>query len=207
MPIETLLLMVRPYTMVEDNRLQNLYWLCEQTAGAGIPGAVVECGVCDGGSAAVLGASALNGRELWLFDTFEGIPEPGPLDGEFARGYSGTMKGSVEIVEKLIARTGFAPERLFLRKGNFSEAFCENLPETIAFLHIDCDWYESVLLCLETLYGRVSAGGVVVLDDFGYWEGARRAFYRFCQTRQVEPLLERVGATQAWWVKGRENNR
>ena len=78
---------------------------------------------------------------------------------------------------------------------------------SIAFLHIDADWYDSVQLALETFYDRVSTGGVIILDDFGHWEGCREAFYDFAADRGIKPLLERFGHTQAYWIKDRTHNR
>ncbi len=63
------------------------------------------------------------------------------------------------------------------------------------------------LLTLETFYPAMPPGGCVVLDDFGYWPGCREAFYDFCRRSGEKPLLERVGGTQAWWIKGLAANR
>jgi O-methyltransferase len=60
---------------------------------------------------------------------------------------------------------------------------------------------------LDNFYKLIPEGGCIVLDDFGYWEGCREAFYDFCLKNNEKPLLERVGTTQAYWIKGRMNNR
>ena len=96
---------------------------------------------------------------------------------------------------------------MVIRKGLFIQTFKQTLPQRIALLHIDGDWYESVLLTLETFYPLVADGGVIILDDFGFWEGCRRAFYEFCRKYRVEPLIERVGDTQAYWIKGKQHQR
>ena len=109
--------------------------------------------------------------------------------------------------QPVVGLVGFPPERAVFRPGLFAETFTAALPHRVALLHLDCDWYDSVLAGLRTFYPRIPDGGIVVLDDFGFWEGTRRAFYAFCREFDVEPLLEHEGSTQAYWIKGREHNR
>ncbi len=203
-----LLEVVRPFTLSDPLRLSLLYGLaCEVLRD--VPGDIVECGVCNGGSAAILAAPLTQtpGRLLWLYDTFAGLPAPGPLDGREAPRYAGDLRGSREAVGQVIGRVGFPLSRAVFREGNFQETFQQPLPEAVALLHIDADWYEGVLSSLRTLYPRVPPGGIIVLDDFGHWEGARRAFYDFCKSEGIAPLIERVGYTQAFWRKGQEHSR
>ena len=103
-----------------------------------------------------------------------------------------------------------------IREGWFNETFqTEPRPHgAIAFLFIDCDWYGSVVESLETFYDSVPPGGVIALDDFGYWEGARRALGDWLTDRnrqpgrEVEfPLFERYGPDFLWWIKGSQHNR
>ena len=64
------------------------------------------------------------------------------------------------------------------------------------------------MVCLdEAVHERIPPGGVVVLDDFGWWEGCREAFYDFCSRHGEKPLLERVDCDQAYWIKGKTDNR
>merc|ERR1711879_137625 len=93
------------------------------------------------------------------------------------------------------------------RKGWFNETFRLPKPTQIAFLHIDNDWYQNVLDTLEAFYDRVSVGGVILFDDFGFWEGSRKALFRFCADRGLAPLVERVGQKQLYFIKGKGNNR
>merc|ERR1711957_832734 len=79
-------------------------------------------------------------------------------------------------------------------------------PSRIAFLYIDSDWYQNTLDALHTFYDLVVDGGVIALDDFGSWEGCRRAFFEFISERQLSPLLERVGRS-LFFVKSKEHNR
>lgn len=200
---------VRPYTLVDEIRLAALYGLMLEVSERGVEGHVVECGVGNGGSAAII-ASAINkdvNRHLWLYDTFTGLPKPSPLDGNLAQEYVGKIVGSVDKVKEVLGYVDFPLERVHIKKGLFEETFGGDLPERVAFLHIDADWYESVLIALRRFYPLLQDGGVVIIDDFGHWEGAREAFYDFCSECKIKPLLERVGYTQAFWRKGRTHNR
>ena len=199
---------VLAFSMSTRAVLQNLHGMATDVQRRGVPGDFVECGVCNGGSAAAIClAFADSGRKAWLYDSFEGMPETRPIDGPDAAAYHGKCVGAVEQVRAAVAVAGFPEADCIIRKGWFDKTFAEELPEKVAFLHVDCDWYDSVMLTLETFYDRVVEGGVIVLDDFGHWEGCREAFYDFIGRRNLKPLLERCGHTEAWWVKGKQHNR
>lgn len=204
-----LLRAVRPYTMSDRIRLSTLNTLAKEISSNHIAGDIVECGVCNGGSAAVMaaGIKESQGRSLWLYDTFAGIPPAQVTDGLLAQTFTGHFVGSEQMVTEALTKVRYPLERVVLKKGLFRDTFKDELPRHIALLHVDADWYESVLLTLQTFYPLVSDGGFIVLDDFGHWEGTRKAFYDFCQGEGIQPLLERVGATQAFWRKGLEHNR
>lgn len=173
-----------------------------------VPGDFVECGVYNGGSAGAL-ALALGGsqKHLWLYDSFEGLPPTLEVDGSEAPELVGHLVGSETLVRESMRVAGLTPERFTIRKGWFKDTFRERLPNKVSLLHIDADWYESVLLSLQTFYHLVSPGGLILLDDFGHWEGCREAFYDFVRACNIKPLLERVGHSQAYWIKDRSHNR
>lgn len=202
------------HSCIDRARLTNLYELAEDVQNRDVDGDFVECGCLHGGSAAILAGTILDSdRKLWLYDTFDKMPAPKGIDGPAAQVHAGTPVGTVEGVSRVVAGihsegVRFTRERVIFRKGLFDDTFSQQpLPEKIALLHIDCDWYESVNDCLDALYGRVSDRGFVILDDFGYFEGCRLAFYSFCERNGLAPLLERCGYTEAWWQKGATNNR
>lgn len=207
-PTQTDLTAMNGYTMSGLAVVEKLYRLGQDVAGRNIAGDFVECGVCDGGSAAAL-AYGLGDcdRRVWLYDSFEGLPPTTGLDGQFAETYVGACVGSEERVREALAIARIPNHRVVIRRGWFQDTFQQALPDSVALLHVDADWYESVLLSLDTFYDRVPDGGVILLDDFGHWEGCREAFYDFAQQRKIKPLLERFGHTQAFWVKGRTDNR
>ncbi len=203
-----LIRVVRPFTMISGLRLIMLYGLAREM-GSNIEGDIVECGVCNGGSAALIGAAIRDypNCSLLLYDTFEGLPAPSPKDGLLAHKFEGECKGSTEAVLEVLRKTRFPLERVVFRKGLFKDTFNEIPTKCVVLLHIDADWYDSVLHSLRTFYPLIPDGGIIVLDDFGFWEGAREAFYDFCKEQGIKPLLERVGPWQAFWRKGCEHNR
>lgn len=205
--MDALLEIVRGESMIPEVNLRRLHLLSAHAVRS-VDGDLVECGVYKGGSAAIIGQAALeHGRQLWLFDSFQGMPPTTAKDGEFAATIVGLGATPVEGVRQLLDRAGIGVDRYILREGLFAETFQQELPQRVAFLHIDADWYESVLASLRTFYDRVEPGGVIVLDDFGFWEGCREAYYDFVAERGIKPLLERCGVSQAYWLKGRNHNR
>lgn len=202
-----LLRKVQPYTLSDCNRLQKLIQLAKYVNQHNIPGDFVECGVYKGGSAAVIAQSLGEQRHLWLYDSFAGMPATGEKDGEAAKEYIGECLSSIDDVRQVMARVGTKPSQYTIKPGWFDQTFQAQLPQQVALLHCDADWYDSVKLVLKTFYPLIPEGGCVILDDFGYWEGCRAAFYDFCYQYDEKPVLERVTNSQAYWIKGKQHNR
>lgn len=199
---------LQPFTMSSADALRCLYRIGRDLSERGIAGDIVECGVFNGGSAGALACSlGKEPRHFWLYDSFAGMPPASAADGPAAAPYEGKGVGSVEKVREAMRLAGMAETAFTIRPGWFADTFQQPLPERVALIHIDCDWYDSVTLTLRTFYDRVSEGGVVILDDFGHWDGAREAFYDFISERGLKPLVERFGHSQLFWLKGRANNR
>lgn len=190
---------IRPYTMCGAARLLGLHRAVEAVVARGIPGSVVECGAARGGSAALMGLALKRlgeRRLLWVFDTFEGLPPPTEADAdwEIARLYTGSCRSTREEVEALFEQLSILGETRLV-KGLFQDTLPHVDPGAIALLHIDCDWYEGVRVCLDSLYDRVSPGGVIQFDDYGHWAGARAAVEAFFHRRGIEPCLRRLDYT------------
>jgi len=187
---------VRAYTMCSPARLKALHQGVEYVVRNRVDGDFVECGCARGGSAALIALSLRQmgeRRRLWLFDTFEGLPAPTASDPDFeiAELFTGSCLGQLDEVRELFQRQGLTDEVQFV-KGLFEDTLPSSAIERIALLHIDGDWYESVRVCLETLYDKVVPGGIIQLDDYGYWKGARKAVDEFLAKRAMGGTLERV---------------
>jgi O-methyltransferase len=195
---------VMPYTMVGRKRLEALYKLVREVERQRIVGDIVECGTCNGGTAAVLGYAGLNGnreRRLWLFDSFEGLPEPLPEDGEKAQSFTGLCLGKVECVEEILKEIHVPRERVYIVKGWFQDTFQTVDIPRIALLHIDADWYESVRLVLERFYDQVQPSGFIVFDDYGFWEGCRKAVDEFLSSMVAPPKLTKIDSRAVYLQK------
>lgn len=184
---------VQSYTMCGHARLRGLYEAVNYVVARNIPGDVVECGTARGGSAALLGLTLKQRaatRRLWVFDTFEGMPAPTAADPDYevAQRFVGACCGPLEEVTELFRRLQILP-RAQLVKGLVQTTLTRAEVGAIAVLHLDCDWYESVACCLEHLYDRVSPGGVIQIDDYGHWRGARRAVDEFLRRRGLPARL------------------
>lgn len=201
-----LLRKVRPYTLLTPEKLRSLKRLARLINDTGIEGDFVECGTYKGGSAGVL-SSEIAQRHLWLYDSFRGMPPVQEIDGEGAKEAVGACRADEADVIRILSLLGVLKAQYTIRKGYFDQTFKEPLPERVALLHCDADWYDSVTLVLETFYPRIPKGGCIILDDFGWWEGTRIAFYDFCFKYGEKPLLERVGTDQAYWIKEKEHWR
>jgi O-methyltransferase len=196
--------LVLPHTLAGLERVQNLYRLAQRIEGEGIPGDVVECGVYNGGTAAVLARVATHSnldRTVWLFDSFQGMPKTTEVDGEQARAYVGEVRGSADQVRNLLRRAGADLSRVRIVEGLFQDTFPTVEVPRIALLNIDADWYESVKLCLEEFYDHVVPGGFVSLDDYGHWPGCKLAVDEFFQGRGLSYQLRAVDYTARWFQK------
>lgn len=197
---------VRPWSMATADALLTLKKLACSVNVDGVEGDFVECGTCRGGSSALL-ATELKSRHLWLYDSFQGMPKTTPQDGTEAPKWIGTCAANQSDVEQALASVSCAKENYTIRPGWFQTTFKQPLPTAVALLHLDCDWYDSIMIGLRTFYPLMPRGGAIILDDFGCWEGTREAFYDWCVEAGEKPLLWRTGASQAHWIKGQTESR
>lgn len=184
--------------MIAPRLLFAMHDIARDVARRGIKGDIVECGVWNGGSLALLAAAMGGDRIAWAFDSFEGLPPPSAEDPEIVRSswFAGWNVGSPARVAEAWARCGLPKERLHVVPGWFEETFPRSEIPAIAVLHIDADWHDSVLLCLERWFDRVEKGGVVILNDWNLYAGADKAVADFLGRRapgtEVRPL-SRIG--------------
>jgi hypothetical protein len=212
---------VRPYTMTSPTRIWALVNAIGYISANRIEGDICEAGVWRGGSimaAALKLKSAGDLRSLWLYDTFGGMAKPIEIDKAISNGvpayeeWSQHQRGSdvnewcfasLEDVRRNLESTGYPMERVRFVAGKVEETLSTpgNIPDKIALLRLDTDWYESTKAELEALYDRLSPGGVLIIDDYGYWEGQRRAVDAFFASRPSKILLDRIDSIGRIGVK------
>jgi len=208
---------VEPFTMTSLERGYALYRSVLHLLNRKLPGSFIECGVWKGGSALLMALTILaegaTPRDIYLFDTFRGMPEPGEEDkiawsGESVKGrwkrqdFADWAVGRKEVAERILS-TGYPPHRLHLVEGDVEETLLPFSRETgpVALLRLDTDWYASTRVELEVLYPRLQRGGVLIIDDYGHFTGARKAVDDYFGEREDVPLLSRVDYTGRVGVK------
>lgn len=184
------------YTGIASRRARSIIEAARKVDRRGVEGAIVDCGVWNGGSTILLGTGAPT-REVWAFDSFEGMPKPGPEDVDVGPEWEGQVAGSEEMLREGFARYAGRPERLHVVRGWFNDTFPVVADEvgTVAALHVDADWYDPCLLALETFYPRLAVGGIVLVDDLRMWQGARRATAEY---RARHGIRDRLVAAHYW---------
>jgi O-methyltransferase len=203
---------VRPWTMTGADKIYALIQAVRYVNRHRIPGDVVECGVWRGGSMQAAARTLLSvgdtSRDLHLFDTFDGMPPPTERDvrrsdertAEELLAEQTRERGPVwavatlEDVKEGFQQVPYPSERIHFVQGRVEETIPEAAPEQISILRLDTDWYESTRHELEHLYPRLSPGGVLLLDDYGYWEGAREAVDEFLDQTGERLLLVRMAS-------------
>lgn len=198
------------YTMLRCRALRSLDQLCRHLRRQAIDGDIVQCGVWKGGSATVMAHATKANRHLWLYDSFEQtLPTPTPKDRRKPKRFVDKLKASPDDVYEVMSLVGISRSRYTIRQGWFEDTFKMELPNQVALLHCDCDWYESVILTLETFYPLMPKGGIIVLDDYNAWVGCREAFFDFCFKYNIRPRLMALAGSPrtlsrrspVYWIK------
>ena len=209
---------VRPYTMTSPERITALCNAVQYISRYDIPGDIVECGVWRGGSmmAAALTLMHLGDttRRLVLFDTFEGMTPSGELDRDSVTGFTAAELLAVsprssnywgysplKEVCRNVGKTNYPSGKIDFVKGPVEKTIPESAPDRIALLRLDTDWYNSTRHELIHLYPRLSAKGVLIIDDYGEWEGARKAMDDYVFENGLEVFLSRVDRTGRLLIK------
>lgn len=222
---------VRDRTMLSFECLATLYNQVRHCEEAGITGAFVECGVWKGGAVGLMAlanqAFGVRPRHLHLFDAFDDICEPDPaVDGaraiaevvEWGRVAESDLKGRLaplkgiydrrggpgrleEVRQLLETDIGYDSDYLHYHPGWFQNTLSAVDLVDIAILRLDGDWYASTKICLEELYPRVVAGGFVIIDDYGAYDGCRRAVDEFRDAGRIGEYLNHVNTDCRYWIK------
>jgi O-methyltransferase len=210
-----------PNTKTSPERMFALYEAVRYIIQAGIPGDFVECGVWKGGSSMVM-AFALRElkhmqQKIYLYDTFEGMTRPTEKDTVAGLGLpalpdwekhpktQGTCVdwcyAPLDEVKKNMSLTGYPEGNLVYVKGLVEETIPRIIPGRIALLRLDTDWYESTYHELKHLFPLLSPGGVLIIDDYGHWAGAREAVDQYFSESSTPILLHRVDYTGRVGIK------
>jgi hypothetical protein len=191
---------VKPYTMTSRERVENLLKLVYEVDDKNIEGSLVECGVWKCGMLGVMSLANTKNRNVYGFDSFEGLPAPQENDGNTAIGWEGTLKVSLQEACINLKNMG---ANASLIKGFFNDTLRNYKQQIgkISVLRLDGDWYESTMTCLDELYDLVSPGGFIIIDDYGHWEGCRKATDDFRAKRNIFSTMNQSDYTEVWWKK------
>lgn len=214
---------VQPFTMTSLERAFALWSAVNSVIDNAIPGAFVECGVWKGGSSMLIALTLLargaGDRELILFDTFSGMTEPGPADRDYdghaaAQLMTGALGAEmaelvraaapVEAVRAAMASTGYDMRFVRFVEGDVRQTLAATQTLRIALLRLDTDFYDSTITELNYLYPRLAKGGVLIVDDYGHWQGARKAvdeYFADAARPFARPMLWAIDYTGRGGVK------
>lgn len=190
-------------TYLDASALADLYRAVERAEAESRVGVLVEAGVALGGSSIIMAAAKKPTRPFYMYDAFEMIPAPSERDGsdahnryaEIASGkargiqgeaYYGYQNNLYEQVRKSLRDAGFPPEEHHIQmvRGFYEDAL--HVDEPVALAHLDCDWYDSVMVCLRRIAPHLVSGGVLIVDDYEHWSGCRKAVDEYFAGREDE---------------------
>lgn len=163
------------------------------------PGDIVECGVYQGGSVMTMASTLLelnDLRTIWLYDTFTGMTPPEAIDidlhGKFGGHYEGANVADLNDVKACVGQAGYPEDRLVWVKGDVIQTLTTTVPDRIAVLRLDTDWYASTYAELKYLYPLLSKGGILMIDDYGHWQGCKKAVDDYFEEQGIDPELEEI---------------
>lgn len=207
---ELIKIKTRHLTYLATKDLFNLYKAAKAVEQAGIRGVFIETGCALGGSAIAIGKAKSMRRRFRIYDTFGMIPPPTDKDGtdvhvryqEIKSGRSAGIGGDMyygytenlqEVVAANLDQHGIPPatNNITLVKGYFEDTLA--ISEPVAFAHVDCDWYESVKVCLHQIVPNLAAGGKIVFDDYYEWSGCRRAVDEYFEDKRARYGFKTIG--------------
>ncbi len=199
---------VKPFTMTSVERIVCLINAVSYISDNKIAGDIAECGVWRGGSmmtvALTLMARGDTNRKLYLYDTYEGMSAPTEFDksldgvsaeAQMNEGNEKWCYASIEDVRQNLLSTGYPKENIFFVKGKVEDTIPQTLPDNLSLLRLDTDWYESTKHELKHLFPRLAPEGVLVIDDYGHWQGARKAVDEYFAEQKRKVYLHRIDYT------------
>lgn len=198
---------VSPYSMTTAPRINCLFESLEFIRNNNIQGDFVECGVWRGGN--ILGMMKYlefhNNTEpnVWLYDTFCGMTPPETVDVDFMNNKAEDILqdvfclNSLEEVELALSHSNYPKEKVKYVIGDICQTLLDknNVPEKIALLRLDTDWYNSTKIELEVLWDKLEIGAPCIIDDYGHWQGCRKAVDEFLGNLSCEHEIEQIDYT------------
>jgi hypothetical protein len=201
----------KQYTVTSIERMFALYDASKYIVSSKIDGDMVECGVWKGGSsmlcAMTLKLMQETRKQVYLYDTFTGMTEPTEKDVDFkgkqASKYDFNKWCSIPLmdVKRAMRLTGYPFENIHFVEGRVEDTIPGTVPEKIALLRLDTDFYESTYHEMVHLFPRLVTGGVLIIDDYGHFKGAREAVDKYLRENNVKILLNRIDYTGRIGIK------
>lgn len=211
---------VKPFTLTSIERCFALIQAVNYIIKNKIDGDIVECGVWKGGSVMAVAKTLLAlksyDKKLYLFDTFEGMSKPTEFDVSYSDRHiavkefenlkindSSSNWSRIELDEVMsnVFSTGYNKEKFHFIKGKVEDTIPKFSPEKISILRLDTDWYESTRHELIHLFPRLVKGGVIIIDDYGFWKGAKKAVDEYFEENNIGILLNRIDSTGRIGIK------
>lgn len=163
---------------------------------------------------ALIGEGITN-RDLYLFDTFEGMPAPGEQDIDLCgnKAYetfskkkisdvsSNWANSPIERVMEAIILTGYPMDKVHFIKGLVENTLPKEAPKTISLLRLDTDWYKSTIHELIHLFPKLSSKGILIIDDYGHYKGAKKAVDEYFKENNISQYLHRIDYTGRLIIK------
>uniref|UniRef100_A0A6C0HNS3 Methyltransferase domain-containing protein n=1 Tax=viral metagenome TaxID=1070528 RepID=A0A6C0HNS3_9ZZZZ len=201
------------FTLVSNERLKNLHVQCSKFKYTNY--SFVECGVAKGGCLAMMKFASGENNKIFGFDSFEGMPNitKEDLDDDYNKSCPltdlGNLSGGITNVYNTFDKLSLNMNNVKLVKGFFQDTLqikenIDNIGE-IAVLRLDGDWYESTKICLDKLYDSVIEGGIIIIDDYGHFVGAKRAVDEFRKKYNILNPLIKTDYTEHYWIKEKQN--
>jgi hypothetical protein len=201
----TFISIVSPYSMTSIERIGSLYDSLEHIRLNNIEGDFVECGVWKGGN--ILGIMEylnfynIKNVNVWAYDTFQGMTAPEEVDIDLNNNKAEDILNqvmcysSLDEVKKNLSNSKFPQNQLKLVVGDVCETLDikNNLPEKISLLRLDTDWYKSTKKELEVLFPLLVSKGVLIVDDFGHWQGSKKAVYEYFKSNVIFEVIDYTG--------------
>ena len=190
-------------------RLTSLQECVETVLAEDIPGDLVECGVWRGGACilmrAVLAAYGDQKRNVWVADSFAGVPKPDKdytADQNIRLDLSADVLGVSETAVKAnFKRYGLLDDRVRFLAGWFKDTLQASPIGQIAVLRLDGDLYESTIQALDALYPRLSIGGFCIIDDYHAIDACRQAVSDYREKTKTSTEIVEIDGTGVFWRK------